>query len=266
MATTELAGGFVRRDDGDGIITVTFTRADKLNAVTASMIHALAEAAEDLATDPTNKVLVITGEGRYFTAGMDLAELGRAPDPDTDYRTSLFRHAMRDGLHNVFDELEAIEKPIVVASQGHSMGFGVEMALSCDYHLAAAGVRFSLPELTHTGFLPGSGGLSRLARLVGPHWAKWLLVGMAVTADEARHIGLVHAVHPADDFADHVREFARHLATLPSEAFGLGKLAIDAAVNADRRTARDIDRLVQSLVVTSDEFAARQEAMGAEST
>ena len=126
------------------------------------------------------------------------------------------------------------------------------------HRLALINQRAAIGEFNH---IPGSGGISRLTRLIGPHWTKWLaMAGQAVDADHALRIGLVHAVYPAEEFSTKVAEFARHLAGLPSEAVGLSKLAIDAAVNADRRTSRDIDRLAQSILFQSVDFTERQQA------
>lgn len=267
MGTTVLADGKIRRDDSDGIITVTLTRDEKVNAIDTEMMDVITRAAEYLADDAESKVLVITAEGRYFTAGVDMKE---AADSVPDYApgTAAFRRYYRrdGGRHDLFDFFEQIEKPVVVAMQGHAIGWAIEMAVSCDFRLAAEGVRLTLPETTVRDLLPASGGISRLTRLVGPHWARWMLVGQPVTAEEARMMGLVHAVYPVETFTQQVREFALHLAALPIEALGLGMMAIDAAVHADRRLARDIDRLAQSIITTSEEFKVRQQARVAGNT
>jgi enoyl-CoA hydratase/carnithine racemase len=158
-------------------------------------------------------------------------------------------------LHLLFDEIEAIEKPTVLAAHGPCLGVGVEMASSCDFRLASDAARFGLPEIPNLGVIPGSGGISRLTRLVGPHWAKWLAVAaMTVEADQALHIGFVHAVYPAAEFSSRVQEFAHRLATLPQEAINLGKLAVDVSASSDRITARDFDRVANTLLITSDEY------------
>jgi enoyl-CoA hydratase/carnithine racemase len=253
------AHGKLRRDEDGGVITITLTRDEKRNALDGEMFEAIEEAAEDLATESAHRVLVITGEGSYFTAGMDLA-MGALPGlgvgSDGVARSSLRRLAYRrNQRHDFFDKLEQIEKPVVMAAQGHCLGWGIEMGSSCDFRFAAEGVRFSLPELPKLGMLPGSGGISRLTRLVGPHWAKWLLVGESISAEQAKAIGFLHDVYPADGFAASVREFAQRLAALPGEALGLGLLNVDAAVHADRRLARDVDRLAYTAVMASAEFA-----------
>lgn len=256
----------VRRDDDGGVITVTFTRDHKANAATKQMLDAIVEAANDLAYDVTKRVLVITGEGRYFTAGLDITtmqqDLGLGPDGVV--RSSTARQQYRNqARHDFFDYLEQIEKPIVLAAQGHCMGLGIEMGVSCDFRFAASGVRMGLPEIATLAVVPGSGGISRLVRIIGPHWAKWLVTGgQTITSEKALEIGLLHDVFPAEVFNEKVREFAHHIASLPGEAVGLSKMAIDAAVNADRRTSRDFDRLVSTILFSSVDFVDRQKAFG----
>ena len=246
--------------DGD-VLTLTFTRDDKLNAVSPPMLEALRAAADQLAADAGVRVLVITADGRYFTAGMDIHRSGRALGLMVDDGTpgSEFRRHYRN-LHSLFDELEAIEKPVVLAAQGPCLGVGVELGVSCDFRLASSRATFGLPEIPNLGVLPGSGGISRLTRLVGPHWARWLaMAAQTVDAEEARAMGLVHRVIPEDHFADEVAAFARHLAGLPGEAVGLAKLAIDAAADSDRVTARNVDRIANTLLVLSDEHRSIRE-------
>lgn len=249
-------GEAARRDDADGIITVTFTRDDKRNALSKAMFDVLEQAVADLADDPAQRVLVITAEGRFFTSGIDIAELGAVAEGGAGRRQ--YRHQAH---HDLYDEIEQIEKPVVLAAQGPCFGVGIELGVSCDFRLASDAASFCLPEVQNLAVIPGSGGISRLTRLVGPHWARWLaMAGQTVSAEQAVQIGLMHAVYPAATFADEVRSFARHLASLPAEAVGLAKLAIDAAEALDRRTAREFDRLAQSSLFQSPDYLAKVQA------
>src|ERR1044072_8122397 len=126
------------RLDRDGpVLTLTFTRDSKLNAVPPGMLDLLRDAVDTLAADRDVRVLVITGEGRYFTAGMDVRLSGAALGlmGDEDPAGSEFRRNYRN-LHRLFDEVEAIEKPVVLAAQGPCLGVGVELGVSCDFRLA----------------------------------------------------------------------------------------------------------------------------------
>ena len=258
------ATSHARRADSDGIITVTFTRDEKRNAISGEMFGVLESAVSDLADDDRHRVLVLTGEGRYFTAGVDIAELAGPLGEGTDgvvRGSNVRRQYRRNARHDLFDEMEQIEKPIVLAAQGPCFGVGVELGVSCDFRLASDASTFALPEVANLAVLPGSGGISRLTRLVGPHWARWLaMAGQVIDAEEARTIGLVHAVYPASEFAERVQAFALRLAGLPREAVGLAKVAIDAAASVDRRTAREFDRLAQSALLSSPDVAERVDA------
>jgi len=247
-----------RREDAGGIITVTFCRDEKLNAVSEEMYEVIIGAVDDLAHDDAARVLLIMAEGRYFTAGLDLATMSTDVGRGTDgvVRGSNIRRQYRDEAHHdLFDEIEQIEKPVVLAAQGPCLGVGVELGVSCDFRLASEAATFGLPEVANLAVIPGSGGVSRLTGIVGPHWARWLVMaGQVVDARQALDIGLVHAVYPADEFAERVRAFVVHLAGLPREAMGVAKVAIDVAATVDRRTARQFDRVAQTLLFASDEY------------
>jgi enoyl-CoA hydratase/carnithine racemase len=242
-----------RRSEDNGVLTFTLDRDAKLNAVSPAMIDGLRAAVDDLGDRDDLKVLVIAAEGRYFTAGIDLNDSGaggrRGYGP---YR----------GFHLLMDELEAIEKPSVLAVHARCLGVGLEIGASCDFRLAADCASFALPELPSLGVIPGSGGISRVTRLVGPHWGKWLAFGEEVSAELALTMGLVHAVYPAESFREQVMAFARKLATLPSEAAGVTKIAVDIAASVDRGTARDFDRYANTVLLTSDEHQSMLKAFG----
>lgn len=245
----------IRRDDADGIITLTFTRDHKLNAVSDEMLDVMRVAVADLGDEESNRALVITAEGRYFTAGKDIGQMGEHSPSGVALRRD-YRH-----LHELFDELERLEKPIILAAQGPCLGVGVEMSASCDFRFASERAIFGLPEIPNLAVLPGSGGVSRLTRIVGPHWARWMaMAGENVTAQHALTIGLVHQVLPDDGFHDTVQTWVRTLISNSGEALGLAKIAIDAAVDSDRRTARHIDRMANTQLLQSREHIEKIEA------
>jgi enoyl-CoA hydratase/carnithine racemase len=240
-------------EDGP-IITVTFSRIDKRNVIEDSMTDALREGAERLATRADLRVLLIRAEGDYFSAGLDLHSDFAAGLFETGLPGMGFRHRYRQH-HRLYDEFEAIEKPIVLAAQGPCLGAGLEMACSCDFRLVSTNATFALPEVRF-GSVAGSGGATRLTRLVGPHWAKWVsMAGQTIDADMALRIGMVHEVIAPDLFEARVQEFCQELAGLPAEAVGLSKLVIDAAVDADRTTQRHLDRIAVTTLYSSDDVA-----------
>lgn len=239
----------------DGILEVTLNRPKKLNALTLAMTDGLFEAVTTLRQRPDLRVMLILAQGRYFSAGIDLSG-GLAP-PSEPGGASGFRNWYRSGrgsMHPLFDEFEAVEKPIVVAHHATCLGGAMEMSLSCDFRLAAKSARYGLPE-TAMGALPGSGGISRLTRLVGPHWARWfVMAGLQMDADRALAIGLVHDVYPDEEFLPRVRDFCRNLAKQPFESVAAAKLAIELSADLDRGQARNVERLAASSLVMGDEY------------
>jgi enoyl-CoA hydratase len=251
------------RDD-NGVLTFTLNRPKKLNAVTGAMVAGLHAAVRALADDDGLRVLVIAAEGRYFTAGADITDLPIGEIRADTRGIELRRNYRR--LHEVFDEVEAIEKPVILAAQGPCLGIGVELASSCDFRLASADAIFGLPEVRNIAALPGSGGISRLTRLVGPHWVKWMaMAGQNIDAQQAMVAGFVHAVYPPERFRAEVATLARDLAGQPGEAVGLAKLVIDAAAAADRTTARDFDRIANTSLLLGEEHRVRVEKFRAKS-
>lgn len=238
----------IRRVDVDGIITLTFTRDRKLNAVSDDMLDVMRVAVGELGDDESLRALIIAAEGRYFTAGKDIGQMGAQPTSGVALRRNYRR------LHELFDELERLEKPIILAAQGPCLGVGVEMASSCDFRFASPRAVFGLPELPNLAVLPGSGGISRFTRLVGPHWARWVaMAGETVSAETALHMGFVHRILPEEGFHDAVHAWVRKLVGNSAEALGLAKLTIDAAVDSDRRTARHIDRIANTQLMNTRE-------------
>lgn len=239
---------------GEGVITVRFSRPPKLNAVSPEMTQGLWEALRQLAESPDLHAMVITGAGRFFTAGIDLAAVpgdrrgGEYPS-DVAFRRAYRQH------HLLYDEFESVEKPIILAAQGPCLGAGVEMAASCDFRFASTETYFALPEI-NLGVIPGSGGASRVTRLVGVHWSKWLgMAGQRISAEQALMIGFVHEVYEPGEFDERVAAFAKGLAALPHEAVGAAKLVIDLAADIDRTSARHVERIANSPLNASAEFA-----------
>lgn len=250
----------VRTSVLDGIITVELDRQDKRNAIDGAITDAIAGAVDALAARDDLRVLVLQAVGPYFTAGIDLnGELARAMAAPSAHPGMSFRRAHRS-FHQLLDELEAVEKPVVMAIQGPCLGAGLEIATSCDFRIASDAATFSLPEV-RIGVTPGSGGATRLCRLVGPHWTKWLaMAGQTIDAERALQIGLVHDVVSATDLPGRVGALVADLVELPAEAMGMAKLVVDAAVDADRTTQRHLDRFANTSLFGSPEFVARTTA------
>jgi enoyl-CoA hydratase len=216
------------------------------------MLRDLGTILADAAGRDEIRVLILTGEGRAFCVGadfgwFDVQALGREP-------TARFR-AMAAATHGVFDQIEALEKPVIAAINGLCVGGGLELALSCDLRIAAEDARFGLPEL-HAGIVPGSGGCSRLVALVGKAAAKELVfTGDLIGANDARALGLVNRVVPAADLLAEAHRLAEKLLAKAPQALGIAKLLINTAGNVDDATARTLERLGQSVLLPTADAA-----------
>jgi len=237
-------------EEHDGILEVVLNRPEKYNALSSSMRARLAGAVALFAERRDLRVLLLRAVGKYFCSG---AEVGSDMVPEFDGSTSTARSWYRERFAPMLAAMEAIEKPIVVAHQGPCFGGALELSLSCDFRLAAASARYRLPEV-ELGVLPGSGGTSRLTRLIGPHWARWLVMAaQQVDADRALAIGLVHEVIPDQEFEQRVREFCRHLVQLPPETLALSKVAIELSADLGSASARQVEQLANSILFTGSE-------------
>jgi len=251
----------IKVSESDGIIELVFDRPDKHNAIDRAMLDALADALARYATEPELRVMLIRANGKYFSSGADLTALSM---PDLAGSPSRFRYEYRRGgfpVHGLFDEMEMIEKPIVVAHQGPCLGGALEMSLSCDFRLAARSAKYGLPEAT-MGLLPGSGGTSRLTRLIGPHWARWLIIaGRQFSAEQALAAGLVHEVLDDEGFAEAAMTFCKNLARQPPEMIAAAKLSIELTTDLGRAQGRNVERLGNSALIFGAEHRERIAAL-----
>lgn len=240
-----------------GVLVATLNRPDKLNALSLKLMHALGEAVEHFRDTPSLKVMLIRAAGRYFSAGADLKESGSGSFHEIGESGSAIREMHRrlpSRMRQIWDEIEHIEKPFVVAHQGMCVGGSLEMSLSCDFRLAAASAGYAFPEAKF-GVLPATNGVSRLTRLVGPHWARYLIMAnMPATAQEAWNMGLVHKVFPDETFQEDALGFCRHLTRQNSEMMGTAKLAIELAADLGADQAAAVERMANSALMLAPSY------------
>lgn len=238
------------------ILVATFNRPDKLNAMSFDLMAALEQAVHRFRDTPELRVMLIKAKGRYFSAGADLKQGGSA-ERSFPTRGSEVRDSHRRGanlMRRVWDEMEMIEKPFVVAHHARCVGGSLEMSLSCDFRLAAASASYAFPEAKF-GVLPATNGVSRLVRIVGPHWARLLIMAnMPIDAQEARIAGLVHKIYPDETFEEDVLAFCRHLARQNGEMVGTAKLAIELAADLGAQQAASVERLANSSLMLSPDY------------
>lgn len=241
----------------DGVLIATLNRPDKLNALSGETMRLFDEAVARFRDDPTLRVMLIRSTGRYYCSGADMKGDPSRPPAQTatgireNHRIGLY------GMQRIYDEMEHIEKPIVCAIHAPCVGGGLEMALSCDFRLAAQSAEFSFPEGLF-GVLPASNGVSRLTRLCGPHWARWLVMGnRKADAHKALIMGLVHDVLPDEGFHDAALEFCRHLTKSDPEQMGAAKIAIDLCAQLGRDAGRQVERSLNSALMLNPAYKQR---------
>ena len=240
-----------------GILLITLNRPDKLNAFDEQMIREIRSVIWKAAFDEGVRVIVITGAGRAFCAGRDIMGL----DYENNLPTAGYRAYVRAN-HEMFDDLEALEKPIIAAINGMCAGGGVEMAVACDFRTAASNAEFLLPE-NQLGVIPASGACSRMIQLIGIGRLKeMVMAALPVTAEEALRIGLVNRVFAPDRLMDGTLAFARHLLTLAPQAMGMAKHIINMCQNVDTETGRWLERLGQSVLIRTEDNKEGMRAFG----
>lgn len=236
---------FEVRDNGVAIMTLN--RPNALNSFTRNMFVEWTDVIKRCAYEDAIRVLIVTGSGRAFSSGVDLSALGHdKPSPQ-------FRYYYREA-HQSFDNLEALEVPVIAAINGLCYGGGVELALSCDILLAADDSSYCLVE-NQLGAIPASGACNRMIYYVGLAKTKELVIrAKPIDAGEAWRIGLVNEVVPADELLDRALALAEELVGNAPLAMGMAKHVINLCLNTDMHTGRYLERLGQSVLQQSDDF------------
>ena len=239
----------VRRDGA--VCVVELRREHKLNALSAVMEERLGEAVRSSEVRGA-RCVVFTGGGRVFSAGADVTEFRDSGPP------SVMAYYRSHG--DVYERVARLPQPTVSAIAGYCLGGGFELALATDLRIAERSATFGLPEVG-LGIVPGSGGLLRLARAVGPARAKDLILrGRRLDAAEAHSLGLVTEVVADGDALARAEELAGELAALPPLALQVAKQAIDLAAESSREAVVAMEQLAYGMLAGT---ADAQEAAAA---
>ncbi len=236
--------------DEGGVRTITLNRPDVLNAFNEDLLTALAQAVREADTDQAVRCLLVTGAGRAFCSGQDLAEYaGRL---DSDEPIDLERR-LRDQYNPIIAGIRAMEKPVVASVNGVAAGAGCSLALACDLRIAAESASF-IEAFVKVGLVPDCGSTFMLPRLVGMSRAMELaFTGRRVQASEALRLGLVNRVVPDETLPAEAMKLAQQLAGLPTRAIGLTKRALNAAWTADLETQLELEAKLQTPATQTDD-------------
>ena len=245
---TEHDGFRVERDEA--LATVTLDVPGKLNRVSMAARDQLSAVFAELDADDDVRFVVLTGEGGQFTAGGDIAGfMQRSP-----WQVSQL-------ARNVAAP-ERCSKPVIARLEGYVLGIGLELALACDFRIAADDVQLGLPEVT-IGMIPGSGGTQRLARMVGLGRAKDMVMrGRRVRADEALALGLVTRVVPSDALDAAVAELVEELSAHSPLALAMAKRVLNTAYDGPLHLGLEVEGLAYGLLRQTHDFREGVEAFG----
>jgi 2-(1,2-epoxy-1,2-dihydrophenyl)acetyl-CoA isomerase len=234
----------------DGVATITLNRPDKLNAFTTELHRALAAAFDTVEGDAAIRAVLLTGAGRGFCAGQDLAE-----------RAAVIAGGKAEGgkaletwYNPLIRRLRRLAKPVVCAVNGVAAGAGANVALACDIVLAARSASF-IQAFCRIGLVPDAGGSYVLPRLVGMARASALtLLGDKLPAEQAAAWGLIWRVVDDDRLMDEATALAQHLARQPTRALALIKEALNASLGNTLDEQLDLERTLQMKAAATDDF------------
>jgi enoyl-CoA hydratase/carnithine racemase len=232
-------------EEAEGVALVRLNRPEALNALNSELLSELAAVLERLGADHACRCVVLTGSPKAFAAGADIKEMSSKSYADMfreDYFTAASEAVVR------------FRKPIIAAVAGYALGGGCELAMMCDFILAADTARFGQPEI-NLGVAPGIGGTQRLTRFVGKSKAmEMVLTGRMIDAAEAERCGLVSRVVPADSLIEEAMTAARKIAALSPLAVMMNKEMVEAAYETTLTQGVKLERrLFHSLFAFDDQ-------------
>lgn len=228
-----------------GVARITLTRPEKLNALDMGMIEALVAAADAIEADAALRVAILTGEGKAFCAGGDIAAWGGLEPLD------MWRHWVRAG-HRAFDRLARLRVPLIAVLNGHALGGGLELAATADLRIAEAQAKLGMPE-TGIGMIPGWSGTQRLVRRFGARTMRRLvLTGLIVEAAEALPLGLVDEVVAKGEGMARALAHAETIAARGPVAVAIAKELINGAEGEE--TAVAVEAIAGALTSYTDDL------------
>lgn len=228
----------------DGVGLITLNRPKALNALSSELVAEISQALDGFEADEKIGAIVITGSEKAFAAGADIKEMS----------SMTYMEAYLNDFITPWDRVAQNRKPVIAAVAGYALGGGCELAMMCDFILAADTAKFGQPEIT-LGVMPGAGGSQRLTRFVGKSKAmEMCLTGRMMDAEEAERSGLVSRVVPADELIDEAMKTAKKIAAFSLPIVMMTKESInrsyETSLNEGLRFER---RLFHSMFATEDQ-------------
>ena len=234
--------------DENGIATVTLNRPEHLNSVNMQMRLDFTALMDEIFFNNDVKVVVFTGAGRGFSAGGDMGHF------EHDWVTPQFRANSRR-LTKFFDDLEAVEKPIICAINGPCTGAGFELALAADIRIASDESKIGFRE-NFISLIPGVGGTTRLIKEIGAARAKEMIwMGIMYSPQEVYDMGFLNKVVAHDELMETAYWYANQLLKRAPQSIGLAKKLVNNLHNMDQTSAIAMEGLAQSILIKTDDHA-----------
>lgn len=231
----------------NGVATLKFNRPDKFNSFNQELAFAVQKALDDCKKDDEVRAIILTGEGKAFCAGQDLAEA-------TDPNGPPLKNIVGKHYNPIVMRIRDIEKPIIAAVNGVAAGAGANIALACDIVLAKQSASF-IQAFSAIGLIPDSGGTFFLPRLVGMQKASALMMtGEKVSADDAEKMNMIYKSIADNDFNDEVNKLANKMAKMPTKGFGLTKKALNASLKNSLKEQLDVEEKLQAEAGVTEDF------------
>jgi 2-(1,2-epoxy-1,2-dihydrophenyl)acetyl-CoA isomerase len=231
----------------NGICRITLNRPSVFNSFNKTMAMQLQEVLDDCAVNQAIRAVYITGEGKAFCAGQDLAE---AIDPEGPELKSI----VRDHYNPIILKIRELEKPVIAAVNGVAAGAGANIALACDIVVAKKSASF-IQAFSKIGLIPDSGGTYFLPRLIGVQKAIALMMtGEKVSADDAERMNMIYKVFEDDAFEEESWKLTENLANMPTRGLGLTKKAVNLGLFNSLEDQLDLEEHLQTEAGETDDF------------
>lgn len=239
---------YIQQELSQGVCTLRMNRPEKFNSFVRDMALDLQVKLDEAAADDSVRCIVLTGVGKAFCAGQDLAE---ATDPNGPELSNI----VSEHYNPIIQRIRRIEKPVIAAVNGVAAGAGANIALACDIVLATESASF-IQAFSRIGLIPDSGGTFFLPRLVGWQRASALMMtGEKVSAADAVEMGMIYKAIPNDQFESSVNEMALQLAQMPTKGLGLTKRALNQSFGNNLSQQLDLEDELQSQAGRTDDYA-----------
>lgn len=237
---------YLKKSVENGIATITIDRPDVLNALNRDLVTELGSLIDELTADKAIRALIITGTGKNFAAGADIADMVELAPSE----------ARAFSFSGVFDKIEGLPIPVFAAIQGYALGGGLELALACDFRICSTTAKLGLPEIK-LGIMPGAGGTQRLPKLIGLSRAREMIYfGTIIDAEKALQWGLCDRVVDGDP-AEHAKYMAEKLLEKSPIALEAAKKSVNFVNDADMASG-----IAYEAVVWADLFSTADQKEG----